>query len=463
MPQSKAGRIGTEVSKPGTSVQAWATPPELVGVNQEVRKHVATIHIAADLGLLERKLVDVLLLNAYENLTTQRRHSIPTKLLMAFIGFDSKDTTVLKNALKKVASTLAEFNLMDVENAKANRWSVTSLLADADIVNGYCEYEYSTRLVKELSNPDVYAIINVAIQRRFGSSYGLALYQNCLRYRNVGSTGVIPLERLRKLIGATAETYSDFRRFNELVLKKAIAEVNAVSDIVLQKPLLVREGRKVVGVKFAVEVNPQQHMFDGDAEKKMADAKETETYARMRALGISDLLAVTMVIDDEEKAKKALDFVEQGVRNKTIRRPAGYLRKLLDDPDVTFGPSPLELEVEAQRKQSQAAAAEAAAKEQNRLLTADARTERIKALIRELTPHELRTITAEYVAGDGAKNASSYNPATGKFMKLHERVAFQTWLNFYIARKHGLRPDEAGTTDQLSFPASPDSSSEAAC
>jgi hypothetical protein len=44
---------------------------------REVRKHAATIHITGDLTITDRKLVNVLLLNAYKNLLTQRQHQIP--------------------------------------------------------------------------------------------------------------------------------------------------------------------------------------------------------------------------------------------------------------------------------------------------------------------------------------------------------------------------------------------------
>ena len=43
---------------------------------QILKKHVSAIHIGAKLSLLQRKLVNALLYNAYDELLTAREHSI---------------------------------------------------------------------------------------------------------------------------------------------------------------------------------------------------------------------------------------------------------------------------------------------------------------------------------------------------------------------------------------------------
>lgn len=43
---------------------------------QELKKHVAAVHIRNRLSLLERKVANILLLNAYEDLLTQEVHTI---------------------------------------------------------------------------------------------------------------------------------------------------------------------------------------------------------------------------------------------------------------------------------------------------------------------------------------------------------------------------------------------------
>lgn len=416
---------------------------EVVGGKQEVKKHVAAIHTSGELGLVERKLVNILLLNAYDNLATARQHRLPTKMLMAMLGWSEGDDTVhLKKALLRIVSTPVEFNLMeaDIQTTKKPRWTATALLASADLINGFCEYEYSSRLAEELADPDVYAIINVGIQRQFRSGYALTLYENCLRFRRTGSTGWMTLEIFRKLMGATASTYDDFRRLSELVIKKAELEVNTLSDIEI-KPEYERKGRKVSRIRFTVNEKAQQSVFS-ENERAIEDAKQGETFKRLREHGIGEKLAVAWVLTDEQRAKSALDITEQRARGGQIKAsPAGYMRRLMDDKTIDLGSSAFEKKVKDEAAVRRAAETVVAQEKERSLTESQARGDKIRDLVKALTEDELKAYAAEYVAGEGASQATSYNPATGAFKNKLEFIPFMNWLRNQIAEKSGLASD----------------------
>jgi len=412
---------------------------EVVSGKQEVKKHVAAIHTSGELGLVERKLVNILLLNAFDTLATARQHRLPTKMLMAMLGWAEGDDTVhLKKALLRIVTTPVEFNLMEEdEPAKKPRWTATALLASADLVNGFCEYEYSTRLAEELADPDVYAIINVGIQRQFNSGYALTLYENCLRFRRTGSTGWMTLEIFRKLMGATAPTYDDFRRLSELVIKKAEAEVNALSDIKI-KAEYERKGRKVVRIRFSVEEKEQQTIFS-ENERMIEEVKESETYKRLRDHGIGEKLAVAWVMTDEQRAKSALDITEQRARGGQIKAsPAGYVRRLMEDQTIDLSGSAFEKKMKDEAAASRAAAEAAAAAKQKTEAESQARGDKIRDLVNALSDAEMKAYAAEYVTCEGAGKATTYNSGTGTFKSAMEKVPFMTWLRKQVAEKNGL-------------------------
>ena len=58
---------------------------------QCVKKHVATIHITGVLSLVERKLANVLLLNAYDELLTKQTHTLPITHLLAMMGWEESN------------------------------------------------------------------------------------------------------------------------------------------------------------------------------------------------------------------------------------------------------------------------------------------------------------------------------------------------------------------------------------
>ena len=154
---------------------------------ESVKKHVAAIHTSGELSLLERKMANVFLLNAYDDLLTEETHKIPVNLLSAMLGWDeSNNIERLQSATKKLASTSIVFDLMKDGDGS---WTVVSMLSFGEIKNGICSYRYDKFLAEKLYDPDIYSTINIGIQRQLKGGYSLALYENCLRYKNVGSTG----------------------------------------------------------------------------------------------------------------------------------------------------------------------------------------------------------------------------------------------------------------------------------
>ena len=137
--------------------------------NEEVKKHVAAIHIKNTLSLLERKMANILLMNAYEFLPTKTEHTIRIHDLARLAGFDSNNRIVLENALKALAETTLEWNILDSDGKKES-WGVTTMLAQAETKKGLCHYAYSPVLSRKLYNPEIYARINLAIQRKFSSN-----------------------------------------------------------------------------------------------------------------------------------------------------------------------------------------------------------------------------------------------------------------------------------------------------
>ena len=155
-----------------------------------VKKNVAAIHVSGKLTLLQRKLSNVLLLNAYDTLTSRVRHEIDARTLCLMIGYNSNDMDSLKQSLRGLAETLAEWDMLDEKGQQ--EWGVSSLLSYAKLKGGVCEYAYSPALAEKLHDPKVFALINLNIQRRFTSGHALALYENCYRFIRTGSMAVMP-------------------------------------------------------------------------------------------------------------------------------------------------------------------------------------------------------------------------------------------------------------------------------
>ncbi len=253
--------------------------------DQNLKKHIAAIHINNRLTLTQRKASNVLLYNAYENLLTARVHRIRVKDLAEAIGFNTHNLEPLKEALKTLARTVLEWNILD-ENGAHEEWGATTLLAQAVIKGGFCTYAYSPDLCEKLYRPEIYALLNLSIQRKFSSGYALALYENCLRYRRIGTTGWISLDNLKRLLGLGEDDayYQDFRKFNDKIIKPAVRQVNETSDLFLDTQYQ-RDNRRITAVRFQVSDNPQMLLF---AQKQAAMAAALEEEALEAPVDVAD-------------------------------------------------------------------------------------------------------------------------------------------------------------------------------
>lgn len=289
-----------------------------------VKKHVAAIHVSGKLTLLQRKLSNVLLLNAYDTLTTQATHAMDARTLCMMVGYNSNDMETLKASLRGLAETVAEWDMLDAEGQQ--EWGVSSLLSYAKLKGGVCEYAYSPALAQKFNDPKVFALINLNIQRKFTSGHALALYENCYRFIRTGSTGWWDLDLFRRLMGVgDSAYYGTYKHLNAKIIKPAVAEVNKTSNIIVT-PEIRKRGRAVSDIRFRIKENPQLAILDFDDGEGMRNAP---VYERLRKLGVSDRLARQWVREHgEDYVASKLDYVAgQG----DVRNPVGYLRAAMTD------------------------------------------------------------------------------------------------------------------------------------
>ena len=302
----------------------------------ELKKHVGAIHSSNRLTLVQRKVANALLYNAYNNLLTQEKHSIHIKALCDLIGYDSKDYKTVKNALIALISTVIQWNLIDVDKDKGNTennsiWNASSIIADASINGPICSYSYSLNMRQLLYHPEVYGRLNMSVQAKFKSTYGLALYENCIRYQRVKQTQWFDLVTFRSLMGVEKEEYPIFRDFKRRVLDKAITEVNIYSPIFI-KVRFKKQGRAVVYLQFLIETN--QGILNNEIERNLGANCPINLLERLQKdFGFSSISANKIVkAYDVEYILAKMAIVENSgsFKSGTIGNLAMYLKDALE-------------------------------------------------------------------------------------------------------------------------------------
>ena len=211
------------------------------------------IHVQSKMSLLQRRAWNVLLANAYKELSDKEIHRVSMVELTAKLGFDSKNDDYLKEILESIADFKVKWNILGKD--KKQEWGVAHLLAEVRIHDGICFYQFPHTLRLKLHNPRVYAKLNLRLQNRFRSRYALVLWEVCFDYfdtdRDQGETPFIPLETYRELMGIEAGEYQTFKALNQFVIKPAIKEINDLTDYLVEVERK-RLGRRIAELKFRI-------------------------------------------------------------------------------------------------------------------------------------------------------------------------------------------------------------------
>lgn len=247
---------------------------EKKSVTRELKKHAATIHCSNTLSLLQRKISNALLYHAYKELMLKEEHAITVKELCKLISYSGNNHAAIKDALKGLLSTVIEWNVVN-DTTGTEDWTASSILASVSLKGPLCFYAYSVRMKQLLHSPTMFGKINLFIQSRFKSSYGLALYENCIRYRGLGLTKWFDMETFRKLMGVPTDKYIIFRDFKRRVLDKSVEEVNTYSDLIVVAEV-GREGRQVNKIRFSLKERAKKTRLGGK-NLLAPDTEETPT------------------------------------------------------------------------------------------------------------------------------------------------------------------------------------------
>jgi plasmid replication initiation protein len=346
------------------------------------------------------------------------------------LGWDeSNNIERLQDVLRKLTTTAVEFNMM--EDGK-EVWRVMSMLSYGEIKDGTCTYRYDEYLAERLYDPEIYATINIGVQRRFEGSYALTLYENCVRYKSVGSTGWWDLNRFRKIIGASAAMYDEFKYLKRDVIIKPIAEINRVSDIQLE-PEFQKQGRKVTAVRFLITENPQQTLLKPVIQDDHAIIRESEVFKRLLEHGIGERLAILWILQDEERAQKVVEYVEAKARKKQVKgSTAGYIRTLYES-DAVVGKSLFEKKKEQEEQRINQEEQRKALEKRRAELEAEYVRERASEAVNALALEDKRDWAQRYIDEVGLEEAKSYNIEKAEFRDRLERLQFSSWLRKHLA------------------------------
>jgi Initiator Replication protein len=418
-----------------------------IPTEQRLKKSVGAIHSSGTLTLIERKLANVLLYSAYDTLLTKRTHTIPVSIMCSMLGWDASNRIDhLKDALLSLQQTTLEFNLREDGHQV---WESMSMLSFAHIKDGICTYRYDESLAARLFDPKMFAMISLQVQRRIDSSHALNLYENCIRYKdtNTGSTGFWTLDFFREIVGATGDSYNEFRKLNFKIIKPAIEKINEVSDIVVEVEY-EKLVRTIIGLKFHVrnkteeEKHSMQTALPGlsftESVDEYQELRGSDAFKVLRKHGIAERLAFAWIREKGEQA--VLDMVaytESQDAKHLIKTNTGAYMKGLITAGAEFGATAYEkakqdaLEVRTITAQTE--------EQKNRVesLEHEYKAETARKAMQALTPEDRKSFALAWLQTDSGKGREAdYDAVKIDFRDVVNRAKFGDFLRLAIKKPY---------------------------
>jgi len=308
----------------------------------EVKKAVEALAIVPTrerLSVLCRKVYNVLMYHAQQQGVDTPVFRVELRRVAKEIDFTSNNTEVLKEHLRQMVTTKVEWQ--SPTTGEGARWGVAALIAHAELIlfkgDTWLEWSYAPTIKQAILDPERYAKISLEHQAALKTMAGLALYEICARY--VDNPGGVTAKQTLAwwrpvLTGDPASkeqgAYLDWKVFNRDVVKKAVLEVNMVTD--LQVELIQhKQGRSVSELQFKVARKNK-------LRKPLAaiEAVDLQDIGRAITFGVSQERAERLLErHGTSKFKTALDEMESRAARKSlepVRSPEKYLAAVLETP-----------------------------------------------------------------------------------------------------------------------------------
>ena len=297
------------------------------------KKSIVLIYTLPNIRPLARKIWNILACLDQKGLTPNKKYEINFKELCELIHYKSHDYSCIKSALLELqTNTIQSIDSVTNDEIIVNeKWLNTTYFESLEISQGVIHYQYSELLVNELTNPKIFAILDLASLRRLPSNKAIILFEIAGRYvmsrKYRGYTPKWTLFHFRSLMAANAKTYNQFKYLNGKLIKPCLQIINDLTH--LEITLIPERTRRVRTVKFHVTVKPIQ---------SFVDVKEENLIIEMLAQGISSQ-KVNEYLDlyGKKIIKKTLQITEEKSAQGVIKESkAGYFVGVLKrlNPEV---------------------------------------------------------------------------------------------------------------------------------
>jgi hypothetical protein len=297
-----------------------------------------------------------LLKNAEKNIHADVEHRISARDLMKGIGWSttSKTPENLKECLSELVSIKIQWNIFEID--RKSKWITSTLLASVALKGGDVYYSYSHHLRALLSQPNIYAKLDLGIQKLFKVKYSMLIWEYIsgeLSSKKTDSvtTQWLTYENILKLTYLKNALYENrYSLFLERVIDKSIDEINVKADLQITYETLSERG-KLTHIRF------QAHRKNGGRVIDLGVTKTTEGVEILKHFQLSSRqISEIKSKYTSEEISRAYEFFISAFDSSVskIKNPVAFFKKALEEGWVTADVMAQRIETSVSEKKSSA-------------------------------------------------------------------------------------------------------------
>jgi len=301
---------------------------------EEFRKAVEVIHSkpSEQLSLLQSKASNCFIKNAFENKDDEDGwFEIEISKVNRDIGYDSHNSSHLRKMIAAMARIVFSYDVLATP-ASSKKIGVTALFPTIETDGTVFRYKISEQLRPKVLSPEKYALIDMTVLRQFQRTSSVAIYEHCARFINVGRTTPVDVDTFRDIIlgeGSGRGSYAEYKYLKKDVLKPSIAEINRISDIVIDPEIVEgRSGRRITTLQFLVSRKVKPEVVQSN------DADVAETTQALEEFGLSNA-EIRRLLKNHRTGEllAALQYTQKRQADKraaVLEKPHAYFKQALD-------------------------------------------------------------------------------------------------------------------------------------
>jgi plasmid replication initiation protein len=202
------------------------------------------------LTLNDRRIFNLLLGHAWNNIFTHETHTISRHELVKHVDSNNQDITA---CLRRLMSAIVQIKIPNNKNGKKAIRQI-ALLGANDIETNGSEiiYKFPSELVKIIKDTEIFARIHTDVMFQLSSKYSLVLYEFLQKRGNLKHIHyeLLSIDELRGLFAVPKGKLKSFGHLNDKAIKPAVKEVSFLSEYeITAEP--VKMGRSVTHIKFS--------------------------------------------------------------------------------------------------------------------------------------------------------------------------------------------------------------------